>query len=252
MRAIFLLFFIIFTSASIHSEIVLPSILGTNMVLQQCSKVSFWGNADASTMVTLKTTWDKHTYETKSDASGKWSIILKTPTAGGPYKIVISDGEELVLDNILVGEVWLCSGQSNMEMPVKGFRGQPVDGSHETIMSAHEKRQLRMFTVKRAHSRDFKEDVEGKWLKNNSEAVSEVSAAAYYFADALQKKLDIPVGIICASWSASVIEAWMGEEALLTFPDLKEKILRSDLSPVATLTVLFNAMIKPLENYTIT
>lgn len=252
MKFIFsILFLVFFSSTSLHGKVVLPSVLSSNMVLQQGSTVRFWGSSNPLTKVTLKVSWDNRTYVADSDASGKWSIVLDTPSAGGPYQIIISDGEELVLDDVLIGEVWLCSGQSNMEMPVKGFRGQPVEGSHETIMSAYEKRQLRMFTVKRAHSRDFKEDVEGRWLKNNSEAVSEVSAAAYYFADALQKKLDIPVGIICSSWSASVIEAWMGEEALHAFPEFKDKMQRTDISPAATPSALFNAMIKPLENYVI-
>ncbi|MCD8029345.1 MAG: hypothetical protein LUF85_00460 [Bacteroides sp.] len=166
-------------AAALQAKIELPAVLGSNMVLQQQSSVRLWGKATPQTKVMVMTSWDGATRETHSDKSGRWLIEVLTPKAGGPYRIVCSDGEELVLENILIGEVWLCSGQSNMEMPVRGFRGQPVDGSHETF-----------------------------------EAMAGFSATAYYFGELLQRKLGVPVGLVCASWSASKIETWMSQETL--------------------------------------
>ena len=102
-------------------KIELPSLLSSGMVLQQRSNVILWGRADANTEVSVKTSWNNSRYKTKSDLSGKWKLTIKTPDAGGPYDIAISDGEQITLSNVLVGEVWLCSGQSNMEMTFRGF-----------------------------------------------------------------------------------------------------------------------------------
>ena len=104
--------------------------------------------------------------QTNVDAKGEWKLSLQTPVAGGPYSITFSDGEDLTLQNILIGEVWFCSGQSNMEMPVKGFRGQPVFGSQPYIVSANPKRPLRLYTVKNAWSTIPQEaGVDGEWKK---------------------------------------------------------------------------------------
>ncbi|MCD8081780.1 MAG: sialate O-acetylesterase [Bacteroides sp.] len=222
------------------------------MVLQQQSSVRLWGKATPNSKVMVMTSWDGATRETLSDKSGRWLIEVSTPKAGGPYRIVCSDGEELVLENILIGEVWLCSGQSNMEMPVKGFRGQPVEGSHETIVSATADRPIRLFTVQRAYDTTERDDVTGQWLKHDSEAVAGFSATAYYFGELLQRKLGVPVGLVCASWSASKIETWMSWETLQQFLEIDLSVLQAEDFgwPAGTPTLLFNAMIKPLENMT--
>ena len=106
-------------------KIRLPSILGDNMVLQRADTVNIWGWATPSQNVTVKPSWDNRIYTTKAKNNGKWLLRVQTPEAGGPYQIDISDGELLTLKDILIGEVWICSGQSNMEMPVHGFYGQP-------------------------------------------------------------------------------------------------------------------------------
>lgn len=236
-----------------EAKIQLPSILGNGMVLQQKSEVRLWGKATPNKKVAIYTSWNAQQQEVNSNKKGDWMVTVTTPEAGGPYTIRISDGEELLLDDILIGEVWLCSGQSNMEMPVKGFRGQPAAESQNTIVNANPNRSLRLFTVQRAYSSIPEEDVTGQWEKNTPKSVSTFSAVAYYYGDQLQKVLGIPVGLIHASWSGSSIEPWISKENLLQFPEV-------DLTPAenpqlkyanGTPTVLYNAMIKPLENYNI-
>ena len=112
-----------------QAKVRLTSIWGDNMVLQQQSEVTFHGKASANSKITIEASWNHRKLTTRSDQHGNWNIQLPTPAAGGPYTITFSDGEALTLNNILLGEVWFCSGQSNMEMPVRGFRGQPVYGS---------------------------------------------------------------------------------------------------------------------------
>ena len=111
----------LFFSVDMVAKVKLPSILANNMVLQQHTGVKLWGNANVSTKVTVSTSWNNKRYTAFSDANGEWSVEVATPVAGGPYKITFNDGEVLTLENILIGEVWFCSGQSNMEMPMCGF-----------------------------------------------------------------------------------------------------------------------------------
>ena len=115
------------------AEVKLPSILGSNMVLQRNTEVTLWGTADAGKTVSITTSWNGKKYKVKTDTDGAWSLKVPTCEAGGPYSITFSDGKELVIDNILLGEVWVCGGQSNMEMPVAGFMNQPVEGNHNLV-----------------------------------------------------------------------------------------------------------------------
>ena len=122
-----------------QAKVRLTSIWGDNMVLQQQSEVTFHGKASANSKITIEASWNHRKLTTRSDQHGNWNIQLPTPAAGGPYTITFSDGEALTLNNILLGEVWFCSGQSNMEMPVRGFRGQPVYGSQPYIVCLQSK-----------------------------------------------------------------------------------------------------------------
>jgi hypothetical protein len=234
-----------------QAKVTLPSIWGDNMVLQQQSAAYFHGKATAGKVITLNASWSKSSIKTKSDVPGHWSAVLPTPVAGGPFTISISDGETLELKNILVGEVWFCSGQSNMEMPVKGFRGQPVFGSQPYIASADPNRPLRLFTVKNDWSTTPKEDVEGHWSESSPKEVSTFSATAYFFGNMLQKILGVPVGLVHCSWSASKIEAWMNKETLAHISEVDLSVLNNKEFgyPNGTPTLLHNAMVQPLEGF---
>ncbi|MCS2679168.1 sialate O-acetylesterase [Bacteroides ovatus] len=156
------------------------------------------------------------------------------------------------MQNILIGEVWFCSGQSNMEMPVKGFRGQPVFGSQPYIVSANPKRPLRLYTVKNAWSTIPQEaGVDGEWKEASPEDVADFSATAYFFGNQLQQSLDVPVGLIHCSWSMSKIEAWMNKETLSGFPEiaLPDVIQREFGWTAGTPTLLWNAMVNPWKGF---
>lgn len=236
-------------SILVHSKIKLPAIFANNMVLQQQTEISIRGFAEPNRKVIIKTSWDNKIYKTFSHVSGAFSCNIKTPSAGGPYNIEISDGEKLVLEGVLIGEVWICSGQSNMEMPVKGFRGQPVDDSQEAIMSANPNRKLRLFTVKRNYNVNPQDDCVGEWKSPDSEAVSEFSATAYFFGEQLEKTLNVPVGLVHASWSASKIETWMDQKTLSHFGEVDLSALDNANFDYPNLipTLLFNGMIFPLK-----
>lgn len=248
-----IVFILCISALSVKAKIQLPSILGSGMVLQQKAEVRLWGYATPNKRVSIITSWNNQLKEVYSDKDGNWLVTVTTPEAGGPYTIYLSDGEKLILDDILIGEVWLCSGQSNMEMPMKGFRGQPVAESQQTIIEANSNRPIRLFTVQRAHNKDPQKDVTGKWEKNTPQSVASFSAVAYFYGDQLQKVLGVPVGLIHASWSGSIIESWLSKDNLKQFPDIDLRLLEGEnyKYPNGTPSVLYNAMIKPLENCTL-
>jgi len=115
------------------AEIKLPAVFCDNMVLQQQTEVAIWGKANKNSSVKVSTSWNSKSYSSKASADGSWKLKVATPNAGGPYEITISDGKALKLKNVLIGEVWICSGQSNMEFQVKGFKNKPIAGSSYAV-----------------------------------------------------------------------------------------------------------------------
>lgn len=240
----------LFVCLGTQAKVRLPGIFSDHMVLQRNTEVKLWGKASPNKTVSIKTSWDNKTYNTESNGNGKWNCQVKTPEAGGPYYIEFSDGETLVLNDILIGEVWLCSGQSNMEMPMRGFKGQPVNQSQEFITSANPNRNIRFCMVKKTYSSSLVDTIGGNWMLHTPETVSRFSATGYFFGNYLQKSLDIPVGLIQAAWNGSSIEAWIDRETLETvrgvsFPDIPDA---ENKSPNKTPALLYNAMIYPIRN----
>lgn len=235
-----------------RSEITLPSLIGSNMVLQQKSKVPLWGKARPHATVRVTTSWDHGMVSAVAAADSSWKVLVKTPAAGGPFTITLEEGtgKKLVLTNVLIGEVWICSGQSNMEMPVKGFKNQPVLHSNELLLDAGNP-QIRLFRLERGLSRKGETNCKATaWEEANALSVKEFSAVGYQYAKALQEKLKVPVGVIMPTWGGTVIEAWMDKNSLAAFPEIKipsptdtSKINKNEP------TVLFNAMINPLIGY---
>lgn len=223
-----------------------------NMVLQRQSEVALWGGATPNSRVTIKCGWSEKEFETRADRSGKWKIEVATPPKGGPYTIEISDGEPVILKNILIGEVWVCSGQSNMEMPMRGFTNQPVYGASEAMIAATGKNNVRMFTVKRTKSPQPLDDCEGSWEVQSPNSVAATSATAYYFANNLSALLDCPVGIIVSSWGGSCILSWMPKSSILNVVDEEgfDSIRSKDGYEAKTPVELYNAMLHPIVNYT--
>lgn len=236
-------------SQSLEAVIKLPSIFGNNMVLQQQTEVSFWGSAEKNSTVKVSTSWNHKVFTTRSGVDGKWRLKVVTPIAGGPYEVSVSDGKILKLRNVMIGEVWICSGQSNMEMPVKGRINQPVTGSNEAIITSSNP-EIRLFTVKRSCNLQPLDDFSGSWKSCEPENVSEFSATAYFFGLMLNKALKISIGLISSCWGGTRIEPWISENGIKKFDYIKlpDKNQQGTLSQQIP-TVLFNAMINPMAGY---
>lgn len=230
------------------AEVKMPSFFSDNMVLQQQTDARMWGTAKPGSTVTVAPGWTSEKYETKCGKDGKWRISFPTPAAGGPYDVTVSDGTPLKLSNVMLGEVWICSGQSNMEMPMKGFKNQPVDGANDAILESRNP-DLRLFTVKRNSSTVPVDDVTGQWAEAAPEAVRNFSATAYFFGRRIEKLLDVPVGLIVVAWGGSACEAWMTDEMLAAFPEAAANIPAVDAkipSKNRTPSVLYKGMLNPL------
>jgi len=234
------------------AKVKLSAVFSDNMVLQQQTDAAIWGKASGR-KVTVITSWNKKSYVVKTDRNGNFKLKVQTPKAGGPYEITFFDGEKLTINEVLIGEVWFCSGQSNMEMPVKGFFNQPVLHSNEAI-ACSTNTYIRLFFVNRNTTLSPLDNFLGgeKWKKCIPGNVANFSAAAYFFGMTLQKALGIPVGLIDASHGDSRIEPWMSKSALqyFDFVNLPDEKMKENIS-YQTPTVLYNAMVHPFIGYAI-
>ena len=231
------------------AKIKLPALVGSNMVLQREREVNLWGEASPSKKVTVTTSWDGRKYATQSDSDGKWLLKVSTPAAGGPYTIRISDGDPVTLENVMIGEVWVCSGQSNMQMSMTGNLGEPVDGGVEALIEAPKYKDIRLFYTPMVTSPQPVDTCGGEWKVSSSESVAPFSAAAYFFARDLNDALGVPVGLIQTAWGGTRIEAWMPEA---TAREVEADIVQTNdrfENPIKV-GYLYNAMIRPLLNMT--
>lgn len=223
-----------------EAKVKLPSVLSSGMVLQQHTDVRLWGLADAGAVVKVAVSWDKRSLRAKADTDGKWELSVRTPEAGNTLcTITFDDGDKTVLENVLIGEVWLCSGQSNMDMRVAGRYGDPVLGSLDAVVTSANP-AVRMFTVGSKMDNKPHDDCKGQWQEASPATVPGFSATAYFFARKLNEVLGVPVGILHASYGGSRVEAWMSNEAADPYKDMSE---------VQNATILYNGMINPLVGY---
>ena len=237
-------------ATGVNAKVTLPKMFSDGMVMQRETNANLWGTAKASATVSITTSWDGKAYSVKVGKDGKWKAAVATPKAGGPYRITFDDGQQTVLDNILIGELWICSGQSNMEMPMKGFKNQPVENAVEDILHSTDN-GLRLFTVKRNSRFAPVDTVSGRWSEATPASVREFSATAYHFGRELRRMLGVPVGLIVTSWGGSACEAWMKADWLKAFPDAKIPATEADIkSKNRTPTVLYNGMLHPLIGVT--
>ena len=242
-------FFSVFTFST-SADIKLPAIFSDNMVLQQQSQVAVWGWAKPNASVSVTGSWNKKTVTVRSDATGCWRTTIATPTAGfTPHTLTISDGKAVTLHNILIGEVWICSGQSNMEMPMKGFLNEPIAGGPEAIATSTNP-GLRCFTVTKASKAAPQDDCSGSWELANPQTTPGFTATGYFFGRLLNQALNVPIGLIHTSWGGSRIEAWMTSNSL---KDIPEKAIPASDADIriqnGTPTVLYNGMIYPILGY---
>lgn len=238
---------------SVAAKVMLPDVVSDNMVLQQNANANLWGWADPHAAVKVETSWGvKQTV--KSGDDGRWQVAVATPKGSyEPQTITITSGDKVTLRNILIGEVWFASGQSNMDMPLGGYGNGPIDGANEVIAYADAQRNKIRF-VKIPYSQGYtpQQQVGGKWNEFNSATAPACCATGYFFADMLNRSLDVPVGIVESSWGGSWIECWMSREVLAKYSDVDltesgYEALQLYMRP----TAMYNAMIYPLTAYTV-
>ncbi len=256
MKKITISFLLLFAAFVSQAKVILPPVLADNMVLQQQTDAALWGKAEPGAKIVISTTWSKSKVTVRAGEDSCWVARVSTPKAGGPYEITFNDGDKVTLKNVLIGEVWICSGQSNMDMPMKGLRNQPVEGSAELIMGAKPSTMIRSCNVKRCKSFEPQEECAAKWYEHTPEGVANASAVAYFFAKRLYDVLEIPIGIIHVSWPGTPIEAWMSPAVLaeefsseFDLSHLETKIWR-EKEPYQMPGVLYNGMLYSLRNYT--
>lgn len=194
----------------VDAKVKLPALISDGMVLQREQPLKVWGTADAGENITVK--FMKKTYNTTANVDGKWDITLPPLKAGGPYLMEIND---IKLHDILIGDVWLCSGQSNMELPV----GRVTDMFAQEI-AAYSNEKIRHIIIPKVYN--FHTPQEGipatNWKRLTQESVMEFSALAYFFAKEMYEKTGMPIGLINSSWGGTPVEAWISEEGLKEFP----------------------------------
>lgn len=222
----FIVLFCFVCLGKIHSEVKMPAIFTNNMVLQQQSEVPFWGDASPNKKVSITTSWNNNTIETFADSKGKWKTTVATPVYGGPFSIELNDGKKkkLRFENVMIGEVWLCSGQSNMEMPLAGW-GNVMN--YEKEISSANYPYIRLYTVKKNVSSEPLTDLtaeSGGWLSCSSETVADFSAVAYFFGKNLFENKNIPIGLINSTWGGTNAESWTSGKSLKTMPDFSSAL----------------------------
>ena len=212
-RLSLILILLLAVSLTISGEVKLPKLISDGMVLQRETDVNIWGRAAVNEPVTVS--FIDSVYVTKADNKGEWKVTFSDLKAGGPYTMNIISTDTIVIKDILVGDVWICSGQSNMEISMK--RASPI---YKTEIANSENPFIRYFEVSKRY--DFntpqKDIANGQWLSAGPDNILKFSAVCYFFAFELYNKYKIPVGLINASLGGSPAEAWMSEKALKAFP----------------------------------
>lgn len=207
------------------ANVSLSSIFTDNMVLQQQSDVPLWGKADAGEKIKVSTSWNDQAYETAAGADGKWMLKVNTPAAGfTPYEISINGKNAIVLKNILIGEVWVCSGQSNMEMPLAGW-GKVLNYEKEIAEANYPSIRLLRVANTSANQPQQEAKLEGAgWVECSPATIPEFSSIAYFFARDLLKNRNFPVGLIDTNWGGTVAEAWTSASLLKLMPDFADEV----------------------------
>ena len=229
---IFLFVFLLSVStgfAGKKAQLKLPKIFGDNMVLQQNFQAPIWGWTKPGKKITIKASWLKKKVVTRATESGSWQVKLQTPKAGGPYSIKIKSDTTIYFKNVLIGEVWLCSGQSNMEMPVDSVR-KPFPGvpNYKLEIATANFPEIRLFTFPKIAATEPQIKVIGSWKVCDPTTVPNFSAVAYFFGKELYQRLNVPIGLMNVSWGGSAAEAWTKKENLLRFDVFKSQIAQLD------------------------
>lgn len=245
---LFVFTFSLFFGASPLPAVTLPSIFSDNMVLQQRESVTIWGWGKPYEKISVSGSWSDQVVETETSNHAIWKLQITTPEAGGPYTLTIRGYNEIVLENVLIGEVWLCSGQSNMEWSARlGFDNAEMEASQANYPD------IRFFTVEHRTAKDPQIELDGNWKVCTPESMIDFSALAYFFARRLQAELKVPIGLINTSWGGTPAEVWMPEEVIAGDSLLSQAAaLMPELSwsPYEPGRV-YNAMLAPITQFSI-
>jgi sialate O-acetylesterase len=246
--AVFCLF-----SFEVNAKIKLPSIIASNMVLQRNASVKIWGWANPDEKITIQASWVSKKIKVVTDSKGRWEFTVWTTLSKEPQMIQLKSSESNIkLENILFGEVWVCSGQSNMRQPLRGYTGQPVFDGNQAIASSTNTK-IRLFSIVENGSPIPLDSVQHykKWDIASPESTKDFSAIAYFYGKQLQEILDVPVGLIMTSWGGTQIQPWISKEAVQPFLDATKTKIDTTEKYKRVPSALFNAMINPITSYTI-
>ena len=205
-----------------NQSLRLAGVFGNNMVIQQQTDAAIWGQAKPSAEVVIKTSWQQDAAQTTADETGHWKTTIKTPAAGNDaLEITVeSDGNKVELKNVLAGEVWICSGQSNMQWKMRGFG---VDHFKEDVVKADHP-NIRYCKVSQILSLEPEDDLPCQWSVCSPKTVLNFSAVAYFFAEKLEQELGVPIGLVSTNWGGSSAEAWVGKKWLeKDFPEFEKQ-----------------------------
>jgi sialate O-acetylesterase len=243
---LFIFLVLICSNTIVNAQTNVASFFSDGMILQQQKSINIWGIDSAGTKIHVVSSWGE-TSQTTTSTNGKWKLQLSTPLAGGPHSITIKGSSTIIINDVLIGEVWICSGQSNMQLPLKGgLDGNFIEGGLDAIVNSKNDR-IRFFTVKQNTSLKPLDNVNGRWEKANPSTSGSFSAVGYFFAHQIEKVLEVPVGIIVTAWGASSAEAWTDSSTLndLGLGSAEKMAKMKQQTP----SVLYNAMIHPLIGY---
>ena len=247
LQRLFILFFLVVGNLA-TAQVRLPAVFSDHMVLEQQSEIIIWGWANPLEKIKIKPSWSEDTIKLVTLSSAQWSSKLRTPIAGGPHKIMIRGSNEIILQDVMIGEVWLCSGQSNMEWSVNnGAEDAKADMPNANFPN------IRFFQVNKSGSEYPQVRGEGKWEACTSQSMKSFSAVGYFFGKKLHADLKIPIGIINASWGATAAEVWTPKEKIVGDEELTASYQLLKENPWCTIQVgaTYNAMIRPLVPYKI-
>lgn len=250
--------------ATADAKIVLPDLISDNMVLQQQTSATLWGKATPKSAIEIKGSWSEEIFKATTRDDSTWQVKVATPKASfTPQTIVITEtggkhANSVKLGNVLIGEVWYAGGQSNMEMPLSGFWNCPVGDASEEIATASEwASKIRMATVPKTGAVTPQEWVNGcKWQVPSPSTAKSMSATAWFYAQMMERVLQVPVGILTVAWGGSSVEGWTPREILSTYKDIDiEKELKRGWNgrwwEWYTPLIMYNGMLHPVRHYTI-
>ena len=257
-----LISFLLVLAGSVSAKVVLPAIFSDNMVLQQNAQVNLWGKATPGERVSVKASWTNKTVTTKAAADGKWTVKLKTPAAAKGQSVTVSGENTITINNVLVGEVWLCTGQSNMEYPVsrhpdkKWMTGMITEAEE---MKDADYPELRLFRVEHQLAPDGEmDDCQGRWLVCTPKNLYDFSAVGFVFGRRLHKELNVPVGMIQSTWGGTHAESWTKMSVMKNNPlyadvleDFALKNVKQEKGYCKVPATLWNGMIHPILGYTV-